>query len=48
LAVFEVMDDLRDLVVDRYAKKIQLAARLDRSVTTPIPPANMDYGEVDF
>jgi hypothetical protein len=48
LAVFEVMDDLRDLVVDRYAKKIQLAARLDRSVTTPIPPANMDDGEVDF
>ena len=48
LAVFEVLDDLRDLVVDRYASKIQQAARLDRSVTTPIPPANMDDGEVDF
>jgi hypothetical protein len=48
LAVFEVLDDLRDLVVDGYAKKIQQAARLDRSVTTPIPTANMDDGELDF
>ncbi|MFT6591702.1 MAG: hypothetical protein ACI9I0_000115 [Rhodoferax sp.] len=48
LAVFEVLDDLRDLVVDGYEKKIQQAVRLDRSVTTPIPPANMDDGEVDF
>jgi hypothetical protein len=48
LAVFEVLDDLRDLVVDGYKKKIQQAARLDCSVTTPIPPANMDDGEVDF
>jgi hypothetical protein len=46
--VFEVLDDLRDLVVDGYEKKIQQAVRLDRSVTTPIPPANMDDGEVDF
>ena len=36
LAVFEVPDDLRDLVVDGYAKKIQQNARLDRTVTTPI------------
>lgn len=48
LAVFEVLDDLRDLVVDRYAKKIQQAARLDRTVTPSIPPANMDGGDVDF
>ena len=48
LAVFEVPDDLRDLVVDGYARKIQQAARLDRTVTTPIPPANMDDGDVDF
>ena len=34
LAVFEVLDDLRDLVVDSYAKKIQQAARLERTVTT--------------
>ena len=34
LAVFEVLDDLRDLVVDGYAKKIQQAARLERTVTT--------------
>jgi hypothetical protein len=48
LAVFEVWDDLRDLVVDGCAKKIQQASRLDRSVTTSSPPANMDDGEVDF
>ena len=47
-AVFEVLDDLRDLVVDGYAKKIQQAARLDRSVKTPSSPANMDDGDVPF
>lgn len=48
LAVFEVLDDLRDLVVDGYARKIQQAARLDRTVSTPSPPPNMDGGDVDF
>ena len=48
LAVFEVLDDLRDLVVDGYAKKIQQAARLDRTVTTPHLPANIDDGDVPF
>ena len=48
LAVFEVLDDLRDLVVDGYARKIQQAARLDRTVSTPSPPPNMDDGDVDF
>ena len=48
LAVFEVLDDLRDLVVGGYARKIQQAARLDRTVSTPSPPANMDDGDVDF
>ena len=48
-AVFEVLDDLRDLVVDGYAKKIfQQAARLDRTVTRSSLPANMDDGDVDF
>jgi hypothetical protein len=45
---FEVLDDLRDLVVDGYARKIQQAARLDRTVSTPSPPPNMDGGDVDF
>ena len=45
LAVFEVLDDLRDLVVDGYAKKIQQAARLDRTVTTPSQPENIDNGD---
>jgi len=48
LAVFEVLDDLRDLVVDGYTKKIQQAARLDRIVTTPSQPANIDNGDVPF
>ena len=48
LAVFEVLDDLRDLVVDGYAKKIQQAARLDRTVTTSSLPTNIDDGDVPF
>lgn len=48
LAVFEVLDDLRDLVWNGYAKKIQQAARLERTLTTPSPPANMDDGDVTF
>ena len=48
LAVSEVLDDLRDRVVDGYAKKIQQAARLDRTVITPSPPANIDNGDVPF
>jgi hypothetical protein len=48
LAVFEVLDDLRDLVVAGYAQKIQQAARLDRTVTTPSQPANIDNGDVPF
>ena len=48
LAVFEVLDDLRDLVVDGYARKVQQAARLGRTVTTPSPPANMDDLDLDF
>ncbi|OYU42927.1 MAG: hypothetical protein CFE44_21215 [Burkholderiales bacterium PBB4] len=46
--VFEVLDDLRDLVVAGYTKKIQQAARLDRTVTTPSLPANIDDGDVPF
>jgi hypothetical protein len=48
LAVFEVLDDLRNLVVNGYAKKIQQTARLDRSVTRSSPPANIDDGNVPF
>ena len=42
------LPDLRDLVVAGYAKKIQQAARLDRTVTTPSLPANIDNGDVPF
>jgi hypothetical protein len=48
LAIFEVLDDLRDLVVDGYARKIQQAARLDRTVTRSSPPAHTDDGKVPF
>jgi hypothetical protein len=34
--------------VHGYAKKIQQAARLERTVTTSSLPANMDDGDVDF
>lgn len=47
-AVFEVLDDLRDLVVDGYGRKIQQAARLDRTVTRSSLPANMDDGDMPF
>lgn len=48
LAVFEVLDDLRDLVVDRYARKIQQAARLERTVTTASLLTNIDDWDVPF
>ena len=48
LAVFEVLNDLRDLVVHGYARKIQHAARLDCTVTTSPLPANIDDGDVPF
>ncbi len=48
LAVFEVLDDLRDLVVDGYVKKIHQAARLDRTVTTSSLPTNIDDEDVPF
>ena len=48
LDVFEVLDDLSDLVVDGYAKKIQQAARLDRTVTTSSLPRSIDDGHVPF
>ena len=46
LALFEVLDDLRDLVVDGCARKIQQAARLDRTGTTSSLPTNIDDGNV--
>lgn len=48
LAVFEVLDELRDLVLDGNAKKIQQAARLDRTFTTPSSPTNIDDPDVPF
>ena len=46
LAVFEVLDDLKDLVVNGYASKIQQAARLDLTVTTPSLSTNIDDEDV--
>ena len=48
LALYAVLDDLRDLVVDGYAKKKQQAACLDSTVTTPFKPTNIDVGDVPF
>ena len=46
LAVFQVLDDLRDLVLDGCARKTQQAARLDRTGTTSSLPTNIDDGNV--
>ena len=48
LAVYEVLDDLRDLVWSGYAKKIQQAARLDCTGTTSSLPVNIDDEDVTF
>ena len=48
LTVFEVLDDLRDLVVDGCTRKIQQAARLDRTVTPPSLPINVDDWHMQF
>lgn len=48
LAVFEVLDDLRELVWHGYAQKIQQAVRLDRAVKTSSLPACIDDGDVPF
>ena len=48
LAVFEVLDDLRNLVVDGCARRIRQAARLDRTVTTSYLSTNIDDGNKRF
>ena len=47
-AVFEVLDELRELVWHRYGIQIQQALRQDRAVTTSAIPTNLDNGEVPF
>ena len=48
LAVFEVLDDLRNLVVDGCARRIMQAACLDRTVTTSYLSTNIDDGNKPF
>lgn len=47
-AVFEVLDELRELVWHRYGIQIQQALRQDRAVTTSVIPANLGEGDVPF
>ena len=44
LAVFEVLDDLRNLIVDGCARRIRQSARLDHTVTTSDLSTNIDDG----
>jgi hypothetical protein len=47
-AVFEVLDDLLELVWRRYGVQIQQAQRRDRVVKTPAIRANLGDGDVPF
>jgi len=48
LAVFEVLDDLRNLVVDGCARNIRQAARLNRTVKTSYLSTIIDDGNKPF
>ena len=45
LAVFEIVDELRDLVWHRYGGQIQQALRAQRSTATSTAQLDIDYGE---
>ena len=47
-AVFEVLDELRELVWRSYAVQIQQVLRQDRAVTTSAIPTNLGDGDVQF
>lgn len=47
-AVFEVVDELRELVWRRYGMQIQKEQRRDRIVKIPAIPANLGDGDVPF
>lgn len=46
VAVFEVLDELRESVWRRYGCQIQQALRRDRAVTTSAIPANLGDRDV--
>lgn len=47
-AVFEVLDELRELVWRRYGVQIQKVQRRNRVVKTSAIPANLRDGDVPF
>lgn len=47
-AVFEVLDDLRELVWQNYGRQIQQVLRRDRAIKTSSIPADIEYGDVPF
>jgi hypothetical protein len=47
-AVFEVLDELRELVWRRYGVQIQKVQRRDRVVKTSAIPVNLGDGDVPF
>ena len=48
LAVFEMLDELRESIWCRYGRQIQQAMRRDRVVMTSAVPANLDERDVPF
>ena len=45
LAVFEIVDELRELLWHRYTGQIQQALRAQRSITKPTAQLDIDYGD---
>ena len=48
LAVFELIDELRECVWGLYGPRIQQAIREDRCTTTPSIPGAIDQGDLPF
>jgi hypothetical protein len=47
-AVFEVLDDLRELVWQNYGRQIQQVLRRDRAIKMSSIPADIEDGDVPF
>ena len=48
LAVFEIMDELRERIWAHYGMQIQQALREQRSAAQPFTPSDIDEGDVPF
>jgi hypothetical protein len=48
LAVFEILDELRDQLWDLYGSQIQQAMREDQGATSPTPRGALDQRDLPF